>query len=201
MRYQTILPEKPLHVVKIPKFNFEKFPLSEPYLTISMKSVGEVMSIGRTFREALNKALRSLEEKFSGFEDILLPLETSEGISRPGPNRLFYIKKGFNEGLSIDEIAVLSKIDRWFLYNLKEIADCEAVVKKYRGRKIPRAVLKKAKEYGFSDRQIAVLTGRKNEKEIRLMREKHGIAAGYKLVDTCAGEFEAFTPYYYSTYE
>jgi carbamoyl-phosphate synthase large subunit len=188
-------------MVKIPKFNFEKFPLSEPYLTISMKSVGEVMSIGRTFREALNKALRSLEEKFSGFEDILLPLETSEGISKPSPNRLFYIKKGFNEGFSIDEIAVISKIDRWFLYNLKEIADCEAEIKKYRARKIPRAILKKAKEYGFSDRQIAVLTGRKDEKKIRLMREKYGIAAGYKLVDTCAGEFEAFTPYYYSTYE
>ncbi len=187
-------------VVKIPKFNFEKFPAADDLLTISMKSVGEVMAMGRTFREALNKALRSLEEKFSGFEDISLSLETCAGISRPGPRRLFYLKKGFNEGLSIDEISNLSKIDRWFLYNLKEISGVESDIRKCRGRKMPCGMLKKAKEYGFSDRQIAALTG-KEEKAVRALREKHGIKAGYKLVDTCAGEFEAYTPYYYSTYE
>ena len=188
-------------VVKIPKFNFEKFPAADASLTISMKSVGEVMAIGRTFREALNKALRSLEEKFSGFEDIALPLETAAGMGKPGSQRLFYLKKGFNEGFSIDEISSISKIDRWFLYNLKEIVDVEAEIKKYRGKRIPQRLLKKAKEYGFSDRQIATLTGRKEEKTIRTLREKYGIGAEYKLVDTCAGEFEAYTPYYYSTYE
>jgi len=188
-------------VVKIPKFNFEKFPLAEPFLTISMKSVGEVMAIGRTFREALNKALRSLEEKFSGLEDILLALETSAGISKPGPCRLFYIRKGLKEGLSIEDISRISKIDRWFLYNLKEIVDCEAEIKKYRGARISRNMLKKAKEYGFSDRQIATLTGMKEERTVRRLRERYGIDVGYKLVDTCAGEFEAFTPYFYSTYE
>lgn len=187
-------------VVKIPKFNFEKFPSAEPFLSISMKSVGEVMAIGRTFKEALNKALRSMEEKFAGLQDIPLPLETTVGISRPNPLRLFYIKKGFKEGLSIDEIYELSKIDRWFLYNIKEIVDCEEEIRKYRGRRIPRDIMKKAKEYGFSDRHIASLTG-KDEKSIRKMRESFGIKASYKIVDTCAGEFEAFTPYYYSTYE
>jgi carbamoyl-phosphate synthase large subunit len=188
-------------VVKIPKFNFEKFPLAKPFLSVSMKSVGEVMAIGRTFRESLNKALRSLEEKFSGFEDISLPLETVFGIGKPGPQRLFYLKKGFNEGMSIDEMSKISKIDRWFLCNLKEIVDAEVEIRRYKGRKIPRSVLRKAKEYGFSDRQIAALTGRREEKAIRAMRERYGIVADYKLVDTCAGEFEAYTPYYYSTYE
>jgi carbamoyl-phosphate synthase large subunit len=188
-------------VVKIPKFNFEKFPLAKPFLSVSMKSVGEVMAIGRTFRESLNKALRSLEEKFSGFEDISLPLETVFGIGKPGPQRIFYLKKGFNEGMSIDEISKISKIDRWFLSNLKEIVDAESEIKRYKGRKIPRSVLRKAKEYGFSDRHIAALTGRHEEKTIRELRKKYGIEVDYKLVDTCAGEFEAYTPYYYSTYE
>jgi len=188
-------------VVKIPKFNFEKFPETTSFLSISMKSVGEVMAIGRTFREALNKALRSLEEKYFGYEDIKLSLEISEGIRKPNPHRLFYIKEGLKKGLSIEEVATLSKIDKWFLYNLKELVDCESEIKRYKGEKIPFAVLKKAKEYGFSDRHIARITGRKSEKDIRRLREGYGIGVDYKLVDTCAGEFEAYTPYYYSTYE
>jgi len=103
--------------------------------------------------------------------------------------------------MSIDEISKISKIDRWFLSNLKEIVDAESEIKRYKGRKIPRSVLRKAKEYGFSDRHIAALTGRHEEKTIRELRKKYGIEVDYKLVDTCAGEFEAYTPYYYSTYE
>lgn len=188
-------------VVKIPKFNFEKFPLSDPFLTTSMKSVGEAMAIGRTFKEALNKALRSMEEKFYGFEDFPVKLDTMVGLTKPNAHRLFYIKKGFREGLSIDDIYRISKIDRWFLYNLKELADFEEILKKYRKKKIPSPVMRKAKEYGFSDRQIAKLTDKKDEKAVRDTRLAQGIRIGYKLVDTCAGEFEAYTPYYYSTYE
>ncbi|HOL21380.1 MAG TPA: carbamoyl-phosphate synthase large subunit [bacterium] len=188
-------------VVKIPKFNFEKFPSTSPYLTVSMKSVGEVMAIGRTFKEALNKALRSLEEKFAGYEDVLLPLETSEGIRKPSPLRIFYIKKGLKEGMSIEDITKLSYIDRWFLYNLKDLVDYEIYMKKYKGRKIPADVLRTAKEYGFSDRHIALITGRRDEREIKQLRERYGIIPDYKLVDTCAGEFESYTPYYYSTYK
>ena len=188
-------------VIKIPKFNFEKFPLASPILTTSMKSVGEVMSIGRTFKEALNKALRSMEEKFQGFEDFPVEMETSLGISQPNQHRLFYIKKGFREGLSIDDIHQISRIDRWFLYNLKELADFEEEFKKYRNRKIPYRAMKKAKEYGFSDRQISRLANMKDDKAVRKLRISMGIEARYNLVDTCAGEFEAYTPYYYSTYE
>ncbi|MDD3726567.1 MAG: carbamoyl-phosphate synthase large subunit [Candidatus Ratteibacteria bacterium] len=188
-------------VVKIPKFNFEKFSMANPYLTISMKSVGEVMAIGRTFKEALNKALRSLEEKFSGYEDIMLSLETPEGIRTPNPLRLFYIKRGLDKNMSIEEISALSRIDKWFLYNLKELVDYEKIMKKYKGRKIPAHILRKAKEYGFSDRHIARVTGRKDELEIKKLREIYGINPDYKLVDTCAGEFESYTPYYYSTYK
>ncbi|MCM8777131.1 MAG: carbamoyl-phosphate synthase large subunit [Candidatus Omnitrophica bacterium] len=188
-------------VVKIPKFNFEKFPLSSPFLTVAMKSVGEVMAIGRTFKEAINKALRSLEEKFSGYEDIVLSLDISEGIRRPNPFRIFYIKRGLKDGMSIEDVAELSKIDRWFLYNLKELVDYENTIMRYRGRKIPVDVLKRAKEYGFSDRHIAKLTGMKSEAEVKKLRESYGIIPDYKIVDTCAGEFASYTPYYYSTYK
>ena len=187
-------------VVKIPKFNFEKFPEAENLLTTSMKSVGEVMAIGRTFKEALQKALRSLEEDFSGFEDRDLKMEITEGIKRPNPDRLFYIKKAFQLGYSIDEIYQLSRIDKWFLSNIEEIVKFEMEIKKYKKGKIPYEIMRKSKEYGFSDIHIAKLTG-KTEREIRNLRKSYGIEVDYKIVDTCAGEFEAYTPYYYSTYE
>ena len=187
-------------VVKIPKFNFEKFPGAERNLTISMKSVGEVMAIGRTFKEALQKALRSLEEKYYGLEDEKLKMSLIEGIKIPSSEQLFYIKKGIQEGFSIDKIYELSKIDRWFLANIEEIVKYEEIIKQFKNKKIPYQVMKKAKEYGFSDKQISKLTGKKEE-AVRSLRKKYRIEADYKIVDTCAGEFEAFTPYYYSTYE
>ena len=186
-------------VVKIPKFTFEKFPLADDYLTTSMKSVGEVMAIGRTFKEALQKALRSLEEKYSGLENIKLEMDIEEGLKKPNSKRLFYIKEAMKRKWSLDKIYLLTKIDKWFLYNMYEIIDVEEKIKKTKG-KISKNLMKKAKEYGFSDNQIARLTG-KEERNIRDLREKFGIYADYKLVDTCAGEFEAETPYYYSTYE
>ncbi len=186
-------------VVKIPKFTFEKFSLADDYLTTSMKSVGEVMAIGRTFKEALQKALRSLEEKYSGLENIKLEMDIEEGLKKPNSKRLFYIKEAMKRKWSLDKIYLLTKIDKWFLYNMYEIIDVEEKIKKTKG-KISKNLMKKAKEYGFSDNQIARLTG-KEERNIRDLREKFGIYADYKLVDTCAGEFEAETPYYYSTYE
>jgi len=186
-------------VVKIPKFTFEKFPLADDFLTTSMKSVGEVMAIGRTFKEALQKALRSLEEKYSGFEDINLEMDIEEGLKKTNSKRMFFIKEAMKRKWSLDKIHLLTKIDKWFLYNMYEIIDVEEKIKKTKG-KISKNLMKKAKEYGFSDKQIAKLTG-KEEREIRDLREKFGIYADYKLVDTCAGEFEAETPYYYSTYE
>ena len=186
-------------VVKIPKFTFEKFPLADDYLTTSMKSVGEVMAIGRTFKEALQKALRSLEEKYSGLENIKLEMDIEEGLKKPNSKRLFYIKEAMKRKWSLDKIYLLTKIDKWFLYNMYEIINVEEKIKKTKG-KISKNLMKKAKEYGFSDNQIAKLTG-KEERNIRDLREKFGIYADYKLVDTCAGEFEAETPYYYSTYE
>ena len=186
-------------VVKIPKFTFEKFPLADDFLTTSMKSVGEVMAIGRTFKEALQKALRSLEEKYSGFEDINVEMDIEEGLKKPNSKRLFYIKEAMKRKWSLDKIYLLTKIDKWFLYNMYEIIDVEEKIKKTKG-KISKNLMKKAKEYGFSDNQSARLTG-EEERNIRNLREKFGIYADYKLVDTCAGEFEAETPYYYSTYE
>lgn len=187
-------------VVKIPKFNFEKFPNADIFLTTSMKSVGEVMAIGRTFKEALGKALRSLEENFSGLEDIKLNVEIEEGLRKPNPYRVFYIKEAFKNGKTIDEVYNLSKIDRWFLANIKEIVEFEEKIKVFKGKQIDRDTMKKAKEIGFSDRHIAKLLG-KSEIEIRKIRKKYGIEPDYKCVDTCAGEFIAYTPYYYSTYE
>ena len=187
-------------VVKIPKFNFEKFTGAIPFLSTSMKSVGEVMAIGRTFKEALQKALRSLEENYSGLEDINLKMELEKGLKYPNPYRLFYIKEAFKKGKSIDEIYNLCKIDRWFLSNIKEIVDFEKEIEKFKDREIDYYILKKAKEMGFSDKHIGKILG-KNEIEIKILREKYGIEADYKCVDTCAGEFIAYTPYFYSTYE
>ncbi|OIO03866.1 carbamoyl-phosphate synthase large subunit [Candidatus Desantisbacteria bacterium CG_4_10_14_0_8_um_filter_48_22] len=235
-------------VVKIPRFTFEKFPGSDPALTISMKSVGETMAIGRTFKEALQKGLRSLEIGAQGLDDKFLPKQVksqiancksqNEGINdemlemikdrlkTPNAERVFFIKYAMQAGMGIEEINDITKIDPWFLDNIKQIVELEDEIKlKAQRSKLPpqrrvaevatkvkskklsafsfqlsAALLRRAKEYGFSDAQLARLAGT-DELSIRNLRKKYGIAPGFKLVDTCAAEFEAKTPYYYSTYE
>jgi carbamoyl-phosphate synthase large subunit len=190
-------------VVKIPRFAFEKFPGVEDTLTISMKSVGETMAIGRTFKEALQKGLRGLETGLNGLERKRgAGCEYSDALfTRPTEKRLFYIRCAIEDGMSLDRIAELSGIDRWFLQNIKDIVDMEGIIASFRGKgTVPPDIMKKAKKFGFSDRQIGDITDM-DEFRIRVMRESDGITPVYKLVDTCAAEFEAYTPYYYSTYE
>ncbi|MEI6063469.1 MAG: carbamoyl-phosphate synthase large subunit [Pseudanabaena sp. ELA748] len=192
-------------VTKIPRFAFEKFPGSEPVLTTQMKSVGEAMAIGRTFQESFQKALRSLEVGRFGFggdrEETLPDLEKIKYSLRvPNPERIFSIRDGFLSGLSVQAIFELTNIDPWFLQKMREITDVELSLK---GRKLD-SVLKEemleTKRMGFSDRQIAYLTGTK-EDDVRTYRKDLGVIPAYKTVDTCAAEFEALTPYHYSTYE
>ncbi|MDD5585205.1 MAG: carbamoyl-phosphate synthase large subunit, partial [Candidatus Omnitrophica bacterium] len=195
-------------VVKIPRFTFEKFPQADPVLTTSMKSVGEVMAIGRTFKEALLKGLRALETGKTGFNSLitedklkLTKEELNENIKQklriPTDKRIFYIADAFREGFSVEEVAALSYVDKWFLHNIKEIIDFEKHLQK---KKLDVELLRRAKVLGFSDRYLAHIVNA-DEKTIREMREKEKVEAVYKLVDTCAAEFEAHTPYYYSTYE
>ncbi len=181
-------------VVKIPRFAFEKFPAADPTLTIQMKSVGEVMAIGRTFKEALQKGIRGLEIRRNGLEGIKYKdrAELEEGLCRPNAERLFYLSEAIKAKYSLDKLFALTKIDRWFLQNLKEIVEFE--------NKISEKNLLEAKQMGFSDRQIATALNT-DEDKVRAMRKKQGVEAVYKLVDTCAAEFQAYAPYYYSTYE
>ncbi|NQU17960.1 MAG: carbamoyl-phosphate synthase large subunit [Candidatus Saganbacteria bacterium] len=189
-------------VVKIPRFTFEKFPGADSRLGISMKSVGEAMSIGRTFKESLQKGLRSLEIKVYGLEDLNFePNEDQikQALSIAGAERIFYIKHALKSGMSIDSIFELTNIDRWFLDNIKEIVEYEKNLRKYKGKKVPRAILREAKIMGFSDLQLAKFWAM-DEDDIYKLRKKFKIMPEFKQVDTCAAEFEAYTPYYYSTY-
>jgi len=183
-------------VVKVPRFTFEKFPQAEATLTTRMKSVGEAMAIGRTFKEALQKALRSLEIKRFGLcgdganKDV--DAETLRlRLAIPNAERIFYLAQAFQDGMPIDEVFELTKIDRWFLRNIAEIVTATQCLK--------TKDLLRAKKLGFSDRQLAVANG-VSATEIRGKRKSLGILPTYRLVDTCAAEFEAYTPYYYSTY-
>ena len=198
-------------VVKIPRFTFEKFPAADPTLTIAMKSVGEVMSIGRTFKEALQKGLRSLEIKKFGLESVLFKnslrdikadpdtLEIiHEKLRVPNADRIFYIGDALRANVSIDKIYEVTGIDRWFLYNIKEIIELEREI--LDSGNLADELLLKAKQYGFSDKQLADLTGKKEE-EVSAMRKKKNMSPAFKLVDTCAAEFRAHTPYFYSTYD
>jgi len=193
-------------VVKIPRFTFEKFPEANPTLTTSMKSVGEVMAIGRTFKEALQKGLRSLEIGIFGLEDLRDKVSEEvlkERLRVPNADRVFYIKYALKKGMTIDEIYELSRIDRWFLHNIKEIVEIEKEIVSFKGKgksKIPTELIRKAKEYGFSDKQLGKLFGM-DEGLVYKLRKERGILPTFKLVDTCGAEFEAYTPYYYSTYE
>ncbi len=183
-------------VVKVPRFTFEKFPQADATLTTQMKSVGEAMAIGRTFKEALQKALRSLEIKRFGLlgdgaDQTLDPEMLRLKLSIPNFERIFYLAQAFKNGMSIDEAFDLTKIDRWFLRNVAEIVAESQCLK-------TKSFIR-AKKLGFSDRQLAISHG-VSEKTIRSKRKAENVLPTYRLVDTCAAEFEAYTPYYYSTY-
>src|SRR5213592_3908723 len=183
-------------VVKVPRFTFEKFPQADATLTTRMKSVGEAMAIGRTFKEALQKALRSLEIKRFGLigdgADKDVDLETLRlKLATPNAERIFLIAQAFQKGASIDEVYDLTKIDKWFLRNLADLVAETGCLK--------TKAFSRAKKLGFSDRQLAVARG-DSEGVVRSKRKTERVAPTYRLVDTCAAEFEAYTPYYYSTY-
>ena len=188
-------------VTKIPRFTFEKFPDADATLTIQMKSVGEVMSIGRTFKESLQKALRSLEIGSAGFDNIRrdMPLgEIKAKLKMPNAERLWFLAEAIRRGIRLEEIYELTGIDPWFLNNIRQIINAEQAVRVENACNLE--ALRRLKEMGFSDKRIADILG-KNEAEIRNFRRQNGIRPVYKLVDTCAAEFAAFTPYLYSTYE
>ncbi len=202
-------------VVKIPRFTFEKFPQADQTLTTQMKSVGEVMSIGRTFKEALQKAMRSLEIDSYGFEPIRLDGDNGrehvkDRLRVPNWERLWYIGEAFRMGFTVDEVYELTRISRWFLYHIKDIVEIEGWLGSNRDRiSNPSTredrdgidgLLRYLKGCGFSDRRIAEICGM-SEGDVRRLRKEAGVVPVFKTVDTCAAEFEAFTPYLYSTYE
>lgn len=200
-------------VTKFPRFAFEKFPEADPVLTTQMKSVGEVMSIGRTFRESLQKSLRSLESGSYGMEEVGGDLEKIKmKLKIPGVERFWYVAQAVRAGMSVEEIYEHTAIDPWFLNHMKQIVEMEERIKEHSAKSaahsanpralcpVPLAFLREAKENGFSDRRLAQLLG-KDETDIRNQRRADNIRPVYKMVDTCAAEFEAFTPYLYSTYE
>ncbi|PYN33330.1 MAG: carbamoyl phosphate synthase large subunit [Candidatus Rokuibacteriota bacterium] len=187
-------------VVKFPRWAFEKFPEADRTLTTQMKSVGEVMAIGRTFKEALQKAVRSLEQDRWG---LTLDRPVADAALRdllrvPNPDRIFAIGDAYRAGLSTPEIHALTKIDRWFLEGIREIVAFEPEIA--RAALVDAEVMRRAKQLGFADRRIGELTGT-TEAEVRRRRLTHGVAPTFKMVDTCAAEFVAHTPYLYSTYE
>jgi carbamoyl-phosphate synthase large subunit len=192
-------------VTKIPRFAFEKFPGSEPVLTTQMKSVGEAMAIGRTFNESFQKALRSLETGRAGWGcDIKEKLPSGEQIRAqlrtPNPDRIFSVRHAMLSGITLEEIYELTGIDPWFLDKMQQLLETEKFLKRTPLQQLTKAQMYAVKREGFSDRQIAFAT-KKNEDEVRTYRQELGVIPVYKTVDTCAAEFEAFTPYHYSTYE
>jgi carbamoyl-phosphate synthase large subunit len=198
-------------VVKVPRFAFEKFPEADNRLTTQMKSVGETMAIGRTFKEAFQKALRGLEVGCFGFgsdsKDLWgTPAEPAlddirARIATPDPDRVWYLRYAIKAGLTVDEIHEITAIDRWFLDQLQQVVEIESLLRTVGSiTAVDDGLLRMAKQAGFSDRQLAVMLD-SSELEVRAERKRRGIVATYKSVDTCAAEFEAQTPYYYSTWE
>jgi carbamoyl-phosphate synthase large subunit len=198
-------------VTKIPRFAFEKFPEADSTLMTQMKSVGETMAIGRTFKESFQKALRGLEVGAFGFGCDNKDLWGTEGqpgeddirskLARPNPDRVWYLRYALKFGLSVDEIFEITAIDRWFLDHLAEIVEMEEFLRGMGSlEKLSIEHMRLAKQFGFSDRQLGNLLA-SDELEVRAWRKSRGIIANFKAVDTCAAEFEAFTPYYYSSYD
>src|SRR5713226_5324950 len=188
-------------VVKIPKWQFEKFPGADDTLGPQMKSVGEVMAIGRTFKEALMKGIRSLDTgKRVGGEKIEPKILTKRLVT-PHPERLAYVQYALRQGHTVKQIAKMTSMDPWFLYQLKEINDQQLELEKHPIESIPTEVLRESKRMGFSDGRLAAAWRLEGQEKVRHLRKKHGVLPVYKRVDTCAAEFESFTPYLYSTYE
>lgn len=205
--YASFEPTIDYCVVKIPRWTFEKFPEADDLLTTAMKSVGETMAIGRTFKEAFQKGMRSLETGRSGFggdgKELLTSLEIEDlesGLLKPNSKRVAYIHEALKRGISVNRINELTQIDPWFLHNLKEIVDTENKIIKRGFQGLDHDFLTTCKQMGFSDVQLAHLTGT-SENDIRGLRQQLAVLPVYKLVDTCAAEFESYTPYCYSTYE
>ncbi len=191
-------------VTKIPRFAFEKFPGSEPNLTTAMKSVGEAMSIGRTFHESVQKALASMETGLTGFDEVDIPgapekAAVAAAISKATPDRLRTIAQAMRHGFTNDEIQAITSFDPWFLNRIREIIEAEEEVRK-NGLPVTEEGLRKLKMMGFTDARLAKLTGR-DEDNVRRARQNLNVVASFKRIDTCAAEFEAQTPYMYSTYE
>lgn len=194
-------------VTKMPRFTFEKFIGADTTLTSSMKSVGEAMAIGRTFKESFQKAIRSLEIGARGFggggkyggREVTDPTAIRAGMSKPTVERIFYMRYALMAGFSLDEIFRFTSIDPWFLQQLQELVELEQQLAEQRLGEVDGGLLKRAKEAGFTDVQLAEILKTKI-RNIKKLRDRHNIRTVYRLVDTCAAEFEAYTPYYYSTY-
>ena len=192
-------------VVKMPRWNFDKFPGADDTLGLQMKSVGEVMSIGRSFQEALQKACQSLENNKIGLSGekgfYKSSQEIIESLAKPHWDRIFNIKKAMDLGVPVKTIENQTLIDKWFLMQINELVKIEKELRRYPLRNVPRQLLLELKQKGFSDMQIANSIGNCTEEDVYNYRRNLGIKRTYKLVDTCAAEFEAKTPYYYSTFE
>ncbi|MGN6475579.1 MAG: carbamoyl-phosphate synthase large subunit [Flavipsychrobacter sp.] len=192
-------------IVKMPRWNFDKFKGADDTLGLQMKSVGEVMAIGRTFPEALQKACQSLENNATGLSFLstarLRPEELLETLKKPKWDRIFRIKEAIAAGISIKTLRELTQIDRWFLYQIQDIVNLEKQIQEIKHlEKMPVELMREAKVMGFSDEQIAELVKDCTAEEVYEFRKKAGITRVYKMVDTCSAEFEAKTPYFYSTF-
>src|SRR5690606_35947040 len=194
-------------VTKIPRFAFEKFPQADARLTTQMKSVGEVMAIGRTFQESLQKALRGLETGKVGLDPTGLDLASSEGLTalrrevkEAGPERIFYLADAFRAGMGVDEVFALSWVDPWFLDQIEQLVEAEAEVRARGLEGLDADRMRELKRMGFSDARLAQLTG-SDEHAVRALRRAFNVRPVYKRVDSCAAEFATSTAYMYSTYE
>jgi len=191
-------------VVKIPKWQFEKFPGADDVLGPQMKSVGEVMAIGRTFKEAMMKAVRSLETGRKATADDIEPRRLTQRLVTPHPDRLAYIRYAFERGMTVREVARMTSMDPWFLYQIKQITDEIKAIGGVPMAEVTAEQLRTAKRMGISDERLAAvwgLTGAEGTAAVRALRKKLNVMPVYKLVDTCAAEFESYTPYLYSCYD
>ncbi|MFV9473875.1 carbamoyl-phosphate synthase large subunit [Advenella sp. RU8] len=188
-------------VTKIPRFAFEKFPQADSHLTTQMKSVGEVMAMGRTFQESFQKALRGLEVGVDGLNQKTLDREKLQvELAEPGPERIWYVGDAFAQGFSLEEVQALTKIDPWFLHQIQEIVEIELALEQKTLADLDENAMRQLKRRGFSDRRLAFLLD-VSESEVRKVRHQLGVRPVYKRVDTCAAEFATKTAYMYSTYE